>query len=570
MRINWWYSLMVLTIVALALSACAPSTPAPATKAPVATAQTAATAAPKPTIPISAAAAAAASPAPTAASSPTPPKEMPARGGIMVRTNNSAWSTMDPQRDQTDSNIGPVVFNFLTRYIPNEQTNRYEVAPDLAESWQLVDPKTLVLKIRKGVKFHDGTDFDANIAKWNIERMQKHPKSTSKQYVSAIATMDTPDAYTLKLNLSSPSSPQLINLSSEALGGPVMMSKAAVEAHDDDWVAKNPTGTGPFQFVEWKTDDRVVTKKFENHWEMGLDGKSLPYMDGITTRYISEETVAVTELRTGNADWVQISAKQSLDTLKNVPTVQVLPLRQMSELPTLAFNMQSGRFKDNLNLRKAVAYAIDRDSLIKALGKPSDYATCYFLSEGQPGYDTAKVPCYNYDPAKAKQALADAGFPNGIDVSLLAVNRALDRPQAEILKQMLDQVGIRITIDLMERLAWVAKTQSLQNWEMTTLSAKHNVDPDTTFTYRLLSTASGNYSGWKDADFDKCIMDGREAYELPKAQEVYARCSKMVYDKLPMIPMWAQRGPVALSARVQNLKPYWQATDRWGQVWLKK
>ena len=65
-------------------------------------------------------------------------------------------------------------------------------------------------------------------------------------------------------------------------------------------------------------------------------------------------------------------------------------------------------------------------------------------------------------------------------------------------------------------------------------------------------------------------MEGREAYELAKAQEVYTRCSKMVYDIIPMVPMWAQRGPVALSARVQNLKAYWQATDRWGQVWLKK
>ncbi len=554
-------SALALLMVALILAAaCAPATP---TAAP--------TAAPKPTVIAPSAASSASTPA---AAAPTPaatavPKDLPRRGGTLMRTVNSAWSTMDPHRDQTDSNTGPVVFNYLTRYIPNEQTGRYELAPDLAESWQITDPKTIVLKLRKGVKFHDGSDFTAEIAKWNLDRLRTHPKSTFKPYVAPISNVEVLDASTIKLILSSPSSPQLINLSSEALGQPVMISKKAADAHDEDWMALNPVGTGPFQFVEWKKDDRVVLKKFDSYWEQGADGKPLPYTDGLTTRYMPEEAVAITELRTSNVDLVQISAKTSLEVLKNVPGVQVGMIRQMNEVPTIAFNMQDGRFKDNLSLRKAVAYAIDRENLVKTLGKPGDIPTCYFLAEGQPGYDPAKLPCYDLSPDKAKAALADAGFPNGIDVTLIGVNRALDRPQAEILKQMLDKVGFRVTIDLMERLAWVAKTQSLQGWEMTTLSAKHNVDPDTTFSYRLVSGVAGNYSGWKDAEFDKCVTEGRENYELAKATEVYGRCSKIVMDKLPMLPMWAQKTPVALTARVQGLKPYWQASDRWGEVWLK-
>ncbi len=557
----------VAVLVGLSLAAaCAPATPTAAPGQPQVPAATAAPPAPPTSAP---AAPGTAAPA-TAAPKPSPSAPPAVRGGTMVRAQNNAFSTMDCQRDQNISWECPPMFDTLVRYRYNAQAKKYQLEPGLALSWKNVDPKTFVLQLRKGVKFHDGSEFNAEAAKWNIDRMRTHPKSTAKEFVDSIDSVEVLAPDSIKINLKAPSAPLLVNLSAEANGKPSMMSQAAITGHDDDWPHKNPVGTGPFQFVEWKVDDRLIMKRNESYWEQGTDGKPLPYLDGMTIRWVADETVAVNELRTGNLHYVELNTKTHLETLSRNPEIAISRDKDMGIPNVLAANMMKGKVPENVNLRKAIYYAIDRDAMAKTLGSPGDSALCYFVAEGQLGYDPARVPCYNLDLAKSKQYLQQAGYPNGLDVTLIAQSSALDRAESEMMKSMLEKVGIRAQIELMERLAHVARRASGENWDITTVGAKHNVDPDITFSYRLVTGGAGNYAGWSDPEFDKCIEQGRGTYDEKERHEIYVRCNTIVYEKGPMSTLWLQKQPIALNAKVQGMHPYWLVNDFWGELWMKK
>src|SRR5262249_42014590 len=153
-----------------------------------------------------------------------------------------------------------------------------DIKPNLAESWDTSDPKALVLKLRQGVKFHDGTDFNAAAAKFNFDRMANEPKSVRKGEVANVASAEVVDPYTLKLSLKQPDSSRLATLADRA---GMMISPAAIQKYGPD-LERNITGagTGPFQFVEWVKDDHLLAKRNDAYW--GKDGG--PYLDQIRYR----------------------------------------------------------------------------------------------------------------------------------------------------------------------------------------------------------------------------------------------------------------------------------------------
>lgn len=511
-------------------------------------------------------------PAPVKPSAPgaATPQVSVDRGGSIVKVHAITLTTMDPHMEQATSESGLFIMDNLVRHTFNEQTKRYELVPQLATSWKNIDSKTVAFQLRKGVKFHDGSDFNAEVAKWNLDRMLTHPKSFAKLFVTAIESVDVTGADSIRVNLKAPSASILVNLSAQSLGKTGIISQASATAHDDDWVARNPVGTGPFKFVEWKTDDHITVQRNENYWEMGVDGKPLPYLDRIVSRWIDDETVAATELRAGNVHYVELYTRTFVEPLQKDPRFVISDVRGMNEVMGLAANMIKGRFKESLDLRKAAFYAIDRDAIAKTLGKPGDKAACYLVAEGQLGYDPARVPCYTLDPAKSKQHLAAAGYPNGIDITLITQPKPLEKSYAEMLKSMLDKVNIRTTIDLMERQALIARSLSGENWELRIVGADHNVDPDTTLAFRIVTGAAGNYGGYSDPELDKCVEQGRSSYVDAERHETYIRCLQMIYDKAPFSTLTLTRTPVAITANLRGMRPYWQVIDFWGELWLKK
>ncbi|MCL4534684.1 MAG: ABC transporter substrate-binding protein [Bacteroidetes bacterium] len=555
--------LVVVLVAGCAVPASTSTSTAPSVSKPSATAAPAAPASAGPT------SAATAKPA-ASTGNPRPGESPPAtavkikRGGVLRVATRADWPTLDPH--MTSGEVKLDLYDPLVRLDKDEKTGMWEVKPQLAESWAMPDPKTVIMKLRQGVKFHDGTAFDAASAKWNLDRMREHPKSMAKETVIAIQSVDVVDPSTIRVNLKAPTASFLVSLTPGTSTKTGMVSKAAVDKLGDEGFARQPVGTGPMQFVEWLAGDHVTVKKFDGYWDKGEDGLPLPYLDGITERLITDDSVRLLELRAGNLDVIDRVQGKDVPGVKSNPDL-VYQEVDAGTFYMVSFNPNGGPFADNPKLRQAALYALNRDAMAQTLGMGIAKPANYFVAPGQPGYDTAN-PKYDYNPDRAKSLLREAGHPEGLDVSLTIIARELDQRQAQMMKQMLDAVGIRTEIDAVDRLAWINKVRG-GTFDFATMNPSYAPDPDYTMSRIMVSGAAGNYVGWKNPDMDKCLEEGRSTYDSKQRDSVYKRCQKIVYDTAMHDNMWFQPVNFVYNKKVKGLRFEW-AHDDDKYVWLDR
>ncbi len=464
---------------------------------------------------------------------------------------------MDPHSGKGTGNfVFRQLFNPLVNLFRNDKTNAFELTPELAESWE-AKGNQITLKLRKGVKFHDGTDWNAEVAKFNIDRM-KSPMSGAKFHVQEVKSVDVVDSHTVRLNLTAPSASLLSKLAAQDYY-PYMVSKAAVEKYGDDEFAERGIGSGPFQLAEWVKDQKVVVKRFDGYWDTGADGKPLPYLDGIEYRYIRDTAVAVLELRSGGLD--AVVSEMPLDLVK---TLQGNPEIVIYENPwhgrnyTLTFNARGDRpFTKDVKLRQAAWYALDRDGLAKGVGVGLGKPSFYFWEQLQVGYND-KLPKNNFDQAKSKQLLTEAGYPNGLDLDFTFIARKPDDRTAEAVDQMLNAVGIRSKMRPVEKVAWTAimRQEPAGTFDMTMFKGTVDYDPD--LLGRQFATGGiWNWSSWSNQEMDKCLEDGRSTYDDKQRQEIYERCQKLLFETAYFSPTWLTVRYEAANKRVKNIVQNW-------------
>ena len=185
------------------------------------------------------------------------------RGGTLTHAINWTVPTMDPHLSTLPQHIiyENVYDGLLRLEMVDPKTWEHKVVGVLAESWEQTDAKTIVFKLRQGVKFHDGSEFDAEVAKWNIVRARDHPKSQIKASLAAIDSVTAVDKYTLEIKTKTDNA-ALLRILAFTNGGLVrMVSKAAFDKNGEEWLQRNPVGTGAFKFKQWITDDRVILER---------------------------------------------------------------------------------------------------------------------------------------------------------------------------------------------------------------------------------------------------------------------------------------------------------------------
>lgn len=309
-------------------------------------------------------------------------------------------------------------------------------APGLATSWKYTDPTHFELTLRRGVRFSDGEPLDAAAVKKNLDRAKKVVGPKTDQ-LAAVKSVQAPDADTVKITLNEPY-PSLPAAFQQVMG--MVASPKALDAPES--LNQNPVGAGPYTLDGSKTvpGDHYTFKKNPQYW----DAKSVG-VETLVLKVIPDMTAALSALRSGQVDATLGSVNQ-LDTAKTLSDVKVLS--QPSFFASLNLQDRNGtqvKALKDVRVRQAIQYAVDRAALQKVLG-PGSPSTQLFLP-GTPGFDESLTNAYPHDPAKAKQLLAAAGYPNGFDLPLVNTDYSNWNDYVQAVSSQLKEVGINVKIN---------------------------------------------------------------------------------------------------------------------------
>ena len=435
------------------------------------------------------------------------------------------------------------------------RNTKLEFEPGLATSWKALSDTTWEFKIRKGVRFHNGEIMTPEDIKYSFDRVLDQTKK-SPQYgnIRAIKEVKVVDAETVHIITDKPF-PLLLE---RLVYFGIVPKKHVLAVGDQAFGATAPVGTGPWKFVEWKRDQLIRLEAFDQYWR----GK--PPFKQLVFRAIPEYATQYAEVKTGGVDLIrEVSADIT-------PELKAHPATYVSSTPILRvhyveLDMRSAPF-DKKAARQAANYAIDKQTIMQKLmaGLATQVATTV-----QPlafGFDREIKP-YPYDPKKAKELLAQAGFPNGVDITLHS-SSAANRPIFEALGQMLTEVGLRTTARMWDPgPAWNKFFQAegkATNGAYGTWGNYSVFDADAVL-HPLFHTEQGGWIGkWytRVEGLDKLIDEGRSTVDQAKRKRTYSQIQQMIREEAPAIYLWTQFDTLAISKKVQ----YAARGDEW--LWL--
>jgi peptide/nickel transport system substrate-binding protein len=480
------------------LAACGQAAPAPtATSAPAAASGASTTPA-------------AAAPAAAAASAPKP-------GGTLKFALNSDIIGIDPHGGSAgvDRNVYTSVYNGLVA--PDKNLN---IVPDLAESWTTPDPTTYIFKLRPNVKFHDGTACDANAVKQNFDWiLDPANASPRKPEIDDIDQVSVVDPLTAKITLKSPFAPFLSIISDRA--GYIVSPTARAKFGKD--YTRNPVGTGPFQFVEWVKDDHATFKRYADYFESGI-----PYLDQITYRPIPDLSVGLTELKTGNVDFLY-----SVDP-KDVPDIKSTPNLVYLEGPGVGYqglwiNTAKGPLT-NKSLRQAVNLAVDREALLAAVYFGIGQIAAGPIPPGLTNFFDSSVPYVKRDLAAAKQKLSEGGQPNGFSMVLKAQSGSPVQDKiTQLVQAQLGEIGIQVQIQTVEFGA-LLNAGDQGDFDALSLGWSGRIDPDGNIEPIFQTKGAFNYGKYSSQTVDDGIVKERQAADTATRKQIFLQIQQNIND----------------------------------------
>ncbi len=429
------------------------------------------------------------------------------------------------------------------------------IIPQLATSWDWLDNTTLRFKLREGVVFSDGEPWNAEAAKANFDRIAT--AAEVKGYFGRIESTEVVDDYTIELNLSAPYAPLLNNLASPVAG---MVSPAAAEELGED-MARKPVGAGPYVLEEWIPNERLVFVKNPTYWGTPFN------MDTLIFRPFPEEATRLLAFQAGELDVIQDPVPSSVKTLEQDDRFQIVRATQMRNL---WLGIENGdETLENVTLRQAIAHAIDRDTLVN------------LVAEGMADVAHALIPpdmmdlptvAYPYDPAKAQELLAEAGYPDGITLTLWAPQgRYLkDKEIGEAIQAQLKEVGINAELEIWE---WGAYNKAIleheqqlwvQGWGFVT------GDPE---ALRSLLYSDGPFNSFnlQDPEVDALFDLGVATVDEEGRQAVYNDLQQLlVRDLATIVPIYFQVGFYATTKQVHDFYPHPLELIDVSQTWIEQ
>ena len=468
----------------------------------------------------------------------------------------SSFTTTDPY-DANDTVSQAVAKSFYQGLYSFDKDMK--MVPVLAESHTVSkDGLVYTVKLKKGIKFHDGTDFNAEAVKVTFDRVT-NPDNKLKRYnlYKNIAKTEVVDPSTVRFTLKEPFSP-FINTLAHPSG--VIISPAALAKYGNKGIAQNPVGTGPFKFVEWKATDYLKVAKFDGYWKKGY-----PKVDTITWRPVVDNNTRAAMMQTNEAHFAFTLPPEAVENLSKKPSLEVTQGPSIVQR-YISFNMQQKPF-DNPKVRQAINYAINKEALAKVafsgFADPMD-------SVAPKGVDySVKLGPWPYDPKKARELLKEAGYPNGFESTLWsAYNHTTAQKVIQFVQQQLAQVGIKVQVRALEAGQRVERVESAQDpatapvrmyyvgWSSSTGEADWALRPllaSESFPPRLFNTAY-----YKNEVVDTNIAKALNTTDRAEKTKLYTEAQQQIWKDAPWAFLVTER---SLSVRARNLAGFYVMPD---------
>ena len=428
------------------------------------------------------------------------------------------------------------IFNTLLKVDENGN-----IVPELAESFEYVSPTELVIKIRQGVKFHNGDEMTAEDVKFTLDRARK---SNQTGYLFApITEVSVIDKYTVKITTDKPFGPLMTNLAQTQAS---IVCKRAVEEVGEENFFKSPVGTGQYKFKDWIPGDRIVMEAFDDSFQ----GK--PQVREITLRIITEVSNRMIALETGEADIAFDIGIMDKEAVKNNDEMEFLEISSPSSL-YLGFDQTNPIFTDK-RVREAIAYAVDKDILVNTVFQGSAVVADSPMPSSCVDHITPAKQ-YSQNIEKAKQLLAEAGYPNGFDIELWVNDDGARVDMCVIMQEQLRNIGINAEIKIWEWGAYVTRTAQPKK-QLYLLSWNSTSDGDAAL-YALFHSSqkglSGNRSYFENTDVDKALDTGRYSVDKTVRSEAYAQAQNILQEELPHYTLVYPMLNVAVRKNVKNV-----------------
>lgn len=425
---------------------------------------------------------------------------------------------------------------------------KLNIVPQLALSSETAaDGKAVTIKLRPGVKFHDGEPFDAEAAKFSLERHMNAPGSFRKPELSSVDHVEVVDPLTIRLVLKAPFAPLISQLTDRA---GMMVSPKAVKEEGDKF-GLHPVCAGPYKFVERVQQDRMVFEKFADYWN-----KDNVFIDRIVYQPIVDATVRLANLKSGGLDL----AERILATdIKDVRADSNLVLATTSDLGYYGLTINIGKDKakgglsQSAKVRQALDLSIDREALNQVVFNGEFTPGNQWVSPTHPYYQKA-FPVHGRDVEKAKALLKEAGVALPVHVDYMVPQGAENEAVAQVVQSMAAEAGFDIKIRLIE-FATSFKQAQAGDFQVFQINWSGRIDPDGNSYIFLHSGAAQNDGGYSNPDADKLMDQARQTSDVGQRKAIYEKLTGIVLNDEPIIYVYHRKLLFAHTRKLEGYRP---------------
>jgi peptide/nickel transport system substrate-binding protein len=486
-------------------------------------------------------------------------------GGAAVDAKDGGTLTMalSAEPDFLDPTLAG---SFYSRYVFHAMCEKLydinadtEIVPQLAESLPTVsdDGTTVTIKLRDGVKFADGTDFDSTAVKTSLERDLTNPESARVTELGPIETVDAPDPSTVVIHLKTPFAPLTAALADRA---GMVMSPTQLDKLGDKF-GTDPVCVGPFKFEERVPQNSITLVKDPNYYDADK-----VHLDKIVYQIITDSSIRAANLKSGD---VQVADTVGTDDVESIQTDSQLSLLQTASLGYQGITFNVGNtagvgeppgtvdepYAQDPRIRQAFEYAIDREALVKTVFNGEYDTACGPISPESEFSTDASQECRSYDPDQAKQLLEEAGVQTPYKLDMLVTNTPDALEFAQALQAMVKEGGFDLELKPLE-FTTLLDEQDQGNFQVLQLGWSGRVDPDANTTNFVGTQGSQNVAGYSNPQVDDLLDQARQTDDVAARSDLYGQVQGILQEDDPLIYVYRQRNLTGVSKKITGVETY--------------